>query len=155
MISWDEFHRDARTLAALLHPLGPFSTLIAITRGGLTPAAIIARELDMRCIETISIASYVAETVQGKGRIIKPISPALMEPASGAKILVIDDLADTGETLKLVRGILPSAHIATLYVKPAGKPLADTFVREVPQQSWIYFPWDLGLNFEPPLIVGH
>jgi xanthine phosphoribosyltransferase len=152
ILSWDEFHRDARALAALLHPLGPFSTLVAITRGGLTPAAIIARELDLRCIETISVASYTAETIRGELRIVKPIAPALMQSAKASKVLVIDDLADTGETLKLVRGLLPSAHFATLYVKPAGKPLVDTFVREVPQRTWIYFPWDLSLGFEPPFV---
>jgi len=155
ILSWDAFHRDARALAVLLHPLGPFSTLIAITRGGLAPAAIVARALDIRCIETISIASYMTETVRGEGRIVKPIAPALMQPAGGAKSLVIDDLADTGETLKLVRSLLPSAHVATLYVKPAGKPLADTFVKEVPQETWIYFPWDLALGFAPPLIRSH
>jgi len=149
-VSWDQFHRDARALAALLRPLGPFSTLIAITRGGLTPAAIVARELDMRCIETISIVSYSAETVRGEGRVIKPIAPG----AEGSKPLVIDDLSDTGETLKLVRGLLPSAHVATLYVKPAGKHLVDTFVAEVSQETWVYFPWDLGLCFEPPLVKG-
>ncbi|WP_020176800.1 xanthine phosphoribosyltransferase [Methyloferula stellata] len=154
-ISWDQFHRDARALAALLRAAGPFSSLVAVTRGGLTPAAIVARELDLRCIETISVASYVAETVQGDGRVVKEIAPAFIAAAVGAKVLVIDDLADTGETLKLVRQILPSAHVATLYVKPAGKPLVDTFVTEVPQETWIYFPWDLGLRFEPPLVDGH
>ncbi len=104
-ISWDQFHRDARALAALLRAAGPFSCLVAITRGGLTPAAIVARELDLRCIETISVASYLAETVQGEGRIIKEIAPAFIAAAEGSKVLVIDDLADTGETLKLVRRI--------------------------------------------------
>ncbi len=151
-ISWDQFHRDARALAGLLRAAGPFSSLVAITRGGLTPAAIIARELDLRCIETISISSYVAETVQGEGRIVKAMAPAFIAAAEGSKVLVIDDLADTGETLKIVRKILPSAHVATPYVKPAGKPLVDTFVTEVAQDTWIYFPWDLGLRFEPPLV---
>lgn len=153
-LSWDQFHRDARQLAALLRGAGPFSTLIAVTRGGLTPAAIVARELDLRCIETISIASYVAESVRGEGRVVKPIAPELMQPGDGSKILVIDDLADTGETLKIVRAILPAAHVATLYVKPAGKPLVDTFVTEVSQETWIYFPWDLGLHPQPPLVGG-
>jgi xanthine phosphoribosyltransferase len=153
-LSWDQFHRDARALAALLRPAGPFSTLVAVTRGGLTPAAIVARELDLRCIETISITSYVAEKVKGESRIVKMIAPELIAAAGEGKVLVIDDLADTGETLKLVRKILPSAHVATLYVKPAGKPLVDTFVMEVPQDTWIYFPWDLGLHFEPPLVKG-
>ncbi len=154
-ISWDQFHRDARALAALLRAAGPFSSVVAITRGGLTPAAIVARELDLRCIETISISSYVAEAVQGESRIVKAIAPAFIEAAGGAKVLVIDDLADTGETLKIVRKILPAAHVATLYVKPVGKPLVDTFVREVSQETWIYCPWDLGLRFEPPLVDDH
>jgi xanthine phosphoribosyltransferase len=151
-ISWDQFHRDARALAALLRSTGPFSSVVAITRGGLTPAAIVARELDLRCVETISIASYAAETVQGEARVVKEIAPAFIAAAEGSKVLVIDDLADTGETLRIVRKILPSAHVATIYVKPAGKPLVDTFVMEVSQETWIYFPWDLGLRFEPPLV---
>ncbi len=151
-VSWDQFHRDARALAALIQPFGPFSMLVAITRGGLLPAAIIARELDIRCIETISIASYAAEKTRGVARVVKPIAAELMLPLAAAKILVVDDLADTGETLKLVRSFLPDAHVATLYVKPVGKPLVDTFVAEVPQDTWIYFPWDLGLRFEPPLV---
>jgi len=139
IVSWEQFHRDARTLAELLRPRGPFSTLIAITRGGLVPAAIIACELDLRCIETISIASYVAESVRREARIIKSAAPSVLE---SGKLLVIDDLADSGDTLRTVRAILPAAHIATLYVKPAGKALADTFVQEVPQTTWIEFPWD-------------
>jgi xanthine phosphoribosyltransferase len=153
-VSWDEFHRDARALAALLRPVGPFSALVAITRGGLAPAAIVARELNLRCIETLSIASYAAEMVRAEARIIKPVADSLMPSGDGSKLLVIDDLADTGETLKLVRKLLPAAHVATLYVKPIGKPLVDTFVREVSQETWIYFPWDLGLRFEAPLVSG-
>ncbi len=142
IVTWEQFHRDARALAALLQPLAPFSTLVAITRGGLAPAAIIACELDLRRIETLSIASYVAETVKGEGRIIKSVAPELARPDTSGKVLVIDDLADSGDTLRIVRKILPEAHVATLYVKPQGKALADTFVREVPQTTWIEFPWD-------------
>jgi xanthine phosphoribosyltransferase len=152
ILSWEQFHSDARKLAALLQPSGPFSTLVAITRGGLAPAAIVARELEVRCVETISIASYVAEGERGACRILKPIAADLVQTAGGGKMLVIDDLADTGETLKILRGLLPSAHIATLYVKPAGKPLVDTYVADVPQDVWIYFPWDLGLRPQPPLV---
>ncbi len=141
-----------RKLAALLQPLGPFSTLIAITRGGLAPAAIVARELDIRRIETISIASYVAEKIRGEARIVKAIAPEILKETDAGKLLVIDDLADTGETLKIVRGLAPLAHVATVYVKPIGKPLVDTFVTEVRQETWIYFPWDLGLAPQPPLV---
>jgi len=54
-VSWDEFHRDARALAWRLAAAGPFQAIVAVTRGGLVPAAIVARELGLRVIETISI----------------------------------------------------------------------------------------------------
>jgi len=141
-VTWEQFHKDARALAALLKDKGPFSTLVAVSRGGLAPAAIIARELDLRCVETISIASY-DEKVRGNAHILKGLAPDVVERSKDGSVLVIDDLADSGETLRLVRTLLPQAHIATLYVKPTGKPQVDTFVSEKAQDCWIYFPWDL------------
>ena len=46
----------------------------------------------------------------------------------------------------------PHAHFATVYVKPAGQPLVDTFVTEVSQDTWINLPWDLELRFATPLV---
>ena len=57
-VSWDELHRNTRQLAWRLLERGPFTGIVAITRGGLIPAGIIARELDIRLIETFCIASY-------------------------------------------------------------------------------------------------
>ncbi len=57
-IAWEELHRNARALAWRLLDHGPWKGIIAITRGGLVPAAIIARELDIRLIDTICISSY-------------------------------------------------------------------------------------------------
>ena len=65
----------------------------------------------------------------------------------GKGVLLIDDLTDTGKTAKLVREMLPDAHFATVYAKPPGAPLCDTFVTEVSQDTWIYFPWDLDLQY--------
>lgn len=156
-VSWDQFHRDARALAWRLQGAGPFSALVGITRGGMVPAAIIARELNLRIIETLSIASYdagvaveEAASVRGAVRVLKPVAPALAAN-EGAGLLVIDDLVDTGETAKVVRAALPRAHLATVYAKPLGRPLVDTFVTEVSQDTWIYFPWDLGLAFQAPM----
>src|SRR5437764_14555524 len=66
-VSWDQFHRDARALAWRLAESGPFSALVCITRGGLVPAAIVARELGIRVIETVCVASY-DHTMQGELR---------------------------------------------------------------------------------------
>ena len=157
-VSWDQFHRDARALAWRLAGMN-FSAMVAVTRGGMVPAAIIARELGLRVIETLSVASYgggegvAPEQEQGGLKILKPIAPALLANG-GDGVLVVDDLVDTGATAKLVRDLLPRAHLATVYAKPAGRPLVDTFVTEVSQDTWINFPWDLQLAFAPPIARG-
>jgi xanthine phosphoribosyltransferase len=150
-VSWDQFHRDARALAWRLAASGPFEAIVAITRGGLVPAAIIARELNLRIIETVCVASYHDYKTQGGLQLLKSITGSLLQNAGGAKVLVIDDLVDTGATVKLVREMLPDAHYATVYAKPQGRPVVDTFITEVSQDTWIYFPWDMGLAFQPPI----
>jgi xanthine phosphoribosyltransferase len=147
-VSWDQFHRDARALAWRLSGSGPFDAIVTITRGGLVPAAIVARELGIRIVETISVASY-RDKAQGEIKVLKGIAPEILERESG--VLVVDDLVDTGATARVVRDLLPAAHFATVYAKPQGRPLVDTFITEVSQDTWIYFPWDLGLTFQPPL----
>ncbi len=150
-VSWDQFHRDARALAWRLAGSGPFDALVAITRGGLVPAAIVARELDLRLIETVCVASYHDYKNPGGLKVLKPIAPEVAKLDADARILVVDDLVDTGATMKVVREMLPKAHVATVYAKPLGRPLVDTFVTEVSQDTWIYFPWDMGLAFQPPI----
>ena len=150
-VSWDQFHRDARALAWRLAASGPFEAIVAVTRGGLVPAAIIARELELRVVETVCVASYHDYKNQGGLRVLKTIAAEVAKSGDGAKILVVDDLVDTGATARVVREMLPKAHFATVYAKPLGRPLVDTFVTEVSQDTWIYFPWDMGLAFQPPI----
>lgn len=151
-VSWDQFHRDARALAWRLAEAGPFVAMVCITRGGMVPAAIVARELGIRVIETVCVASY-DHTTQGELQVLKSIAPAVaaLGGGSGKGILIVDDLVDTGKTARIVRDLLPEAHFATVYAKPMGRPLVDTFITEVSQDTWIYFPWDTGLAFQPPI----
>ena len=121
-VSWDQFHRDARALAWRLASAGPFDAIVAITRGGLVPAAIVARELEVRVIETVCIASYHDYKTQGGLKVLKAIAPEVARLNDGAKILIVDDLVDTGATAKVVREMLPRAHFATVYAKPLGTP---------------------------------
>jgi xanthine phosphoribosyltransferase len=69
-------------------------------------------------------------------------------------VLIVDDLVDTGKTAKVVRELLPEAHFATVYAKPMGRPMVDTYITEVSQDTWIFFPWDTGLAFQPPIRGG-
>ena len=154
-VSWDQFHRDSRALAWRLSGVGPFEAVVCITRGGLVPAAIVARELGIRVIETVCVVSYT-HTKQGDVTVVKDIAPAVVALAGGegAGVLIVDDLVDTGQTAKVVRGLLPRAHFATVYAKPMGRPMVDTFITEVSQDTWIFFPWDTALSFQPPIRDG-
>ncbi|MBI0435749.1 xanthine phosphoribosyltransferase [Roseomonas sp. KE0001] len=145
-VTWDQLHRDGKALAWRLIAKGPWKGIVAITRGGLIPAAIVARELDCRLIESVSIVTYDEET---RGEPVVAKAPAAAGDGEGW--LVLDDLVDTGTTLRVVRGLLPKAHYATVYAKPAGNPLVDTFITEVSQDTWILFPWDTEPQFVAPI----
>jgi len=149
-VSWDQFHRDARALAWRLSGAGPFEAVVAVTRGGLVPAAVVARELGIRVVETVCVASYDYDK-QGQISVLKPVAASFLGKDGGGRVLIVDDLVDTGATAKVVREMLPKAHFATVYAKPAGRPMVDTFITEVSQDTWIYLPWDMGLQFTPPI----
>ena len=137
-VTWEELHRNAKALAWRLNLHGPFKGVIAITRGGMVPAAVVARELEIRIIDTICIASYQGDK-QEKLNVMKEVK--LDDKGEGW--LIIDDLVDTGDTARAVRKMLPNAHFATVYAKPAGRPMVDTYITEVSQDTWILFPWDM------------
>ncbi len=150
VISWAELHRDARYLSEILHGMGEWKGIIAISRGGLVPAALIARELEIRLVDTVCISSYTgkggaAATEQGEIEVLKGVS------GDGDGFLLIDDLVDTGRTAQHVRRMLPKAHFATLYAKPAGRPIVDTCIKEFKQSKWIHFPWDIEYRFATPI----
>src|ERR1700749_2489572 len=150
--SWAQFHRDSRAVAWRLNGTGPFEAIVSITRGGLVPAAIVARELGIRLIETVCGTSYNHIT-QGELKVLKDVGRSIVGIGGGRGkgVLIVDDLVDTGKTAKVVRELLPEAHVATVYAKPLGRPMVDTFITEVSQDTWIYFPWDPGLAFQPPI----
>ena len=144
-VSWEELHRHAKALAWRLMERRPWTGIVAITRGGLVPAAIVARELEIRLIDTVCIASYDDKS-QGDLTVLKTAA------GNGEGWLIVDDLVDTGRTAQVVRDLLPKAHFATVYAKPAGRPLVDTFIMEVSQDTWILFPWDTEPQSIPPIV---
>jgi xanthine phosphoribosyltransferase len=111
----------------------------------------VARELEIRLIDTVCVVSYGAsnegdaQQSQGSLRWLKTVE------GDGDGWLLIDDLVDTGKTARAVREKLPKAHFATLYAKPMGRPIVDTFVKEFRQDKWIYFPWDIDYRFVSPI----
>ena len=151
-VSWDQFHRDARALAWRLDHQGPgaagaWKAVVAVTRGGMAPACVVARELDIRLVDSISVKSYDHQS-QAEARILKAPAPDVVGDGDG--VLIVDDLVDTGKTLALIRRHFPKAHFAALYAKPQGREQVDTFITEVSQDTWIFLPWDLALTYVEP-----
>jgi xanthine phosphoribosyltransferase len=108
---------------------------------------IVSRELGIRTVDTISVKSYDHQS-QSDAQVIKGPDQTLMRDGEG--IVIVDDLVDSGRTLELVRQLYPRAHFATVYAKPKGKPQVDTYVTEVSQDTWIFFPWDMALQYVEP-----
>lgn len=150
-VSWDQIHRDSRALAWRLDGHGPdngaWRAVVAVTRGGMAPAMVVARELDIRTVDTICVKSYDNQT-QSEALVLKHPDAALMGDGTG--ILIVDDLVDSGKTMELIRRSYPQAHFATVYAKPKGRDQVDTYITEVSQDTWIFFPWDMALQYVEP-----
>jgi xanthine phosphoribosyltransferase len=148
-VSWTEVHRDTKHLVRKLMEMGPWEGIVALTRGGLVPASILAREMEIRIVDTLCISTY-DEQLKGTVKVLKV--PERAVAVDGEGWLLIDDLVDTGTTAKKAREILPKSHFATVYAKPLGLPIVDTFVSEVTQDVWVFFPWDTEPQYIPPLV---
>lgn len=151
IVTWAEVHRDTRILVRHLMNTGPWKGIIALTRGGLVPAAIVAREMSIHVVDTLCITTY-DEQVKGNLKILK--EPEAAVKTEGEGWLLIDDLVDTGTTMKAARELLPKAHFATVYAKPQGLDLVDTYVHDVEQEVWVFFPWDTEPQYARPISEG-
>lgn len=148
-VSWDEIQTLCHDLAHTVLSRGiVHERVLAITRGGLFPAGLLARELDIRRIETVGVVAYDDQTA-GIAKLVKEAHPEFLE-----NTLIVDDLADTGTTIDFLRPLTRDCTFATVFVKPQGKPKVDLFAREVPQETWIRFPWDTRRQFVEPLVKG-
>lgn len=151
IVTWAEVHRDTRKLVRKLLNLGPWEGIIALTRGGLVPAAIVAREMGIRIVDTLCITTY-EEMQQGTLNVLK--TPDMAMAVQGEGWLILDDLVDTGTTAKEARRLLPKACFAVVYAKPKGKDTADVSVHDIPQDQWVVFPWDSEPQYVSPLGGG-
>ena len=146
-VSWEQLHKDARELARRVAVHGPFKGIVAVARGGLVPAAVLARELGIRLVHTLCLSSYDWKSPEAGIRcLLKTLE------GDGEGWLIVDDLVDTGRTAMEVRGMYPRGLFVTLYAKPEGRPHVDICISEVGQDTWILLPWDSQLDFVSPII---
>lgn len=142
-LTWEELHHDTRQLAhQLLYK--KWEGVISIARGGLIPGAILARELNLRIVDSLCIASY-SHDQQGEINILKHVE------GDGSNYLLVDDLVDTGGTAKVAQELLPNATFVCVYAKPAAKTLAAHYAKDFDQDTWIHFPWDSERGYAKPI----
>lgn len=126
-------------------PSEQWKGIIAVSRGGLVPGALLARELGIRHVDTVCISSYDHDN-QRELKVLKRAE------GDGEGFIVIDDLVDTGGTAVAIREMYPKAHFVTIFAKPAGRPLVDDYVIDIPQNTGLNSPgiwvWYLYRRFQ-------
>jgi len=143
ILTWDLFGEATRELAAAIHADGfEPDVVVAIARGGLTVGGALAYALDVKNCGAMNVEFYTG--IDERLDVPVVIPPALdLVDVAGLRVLVADDVADTGHTLKLVREVLAQhvaeARTAVLYSKPHSV-VAPTYVWRQTDR-WIDFPW--------------
>ncbi|WP_343183279.1 xanthine phosphoribosyltransferase [Buchnera aphidicola (Neophyllaphis podocarpi)] len=145
VVTWDMIQIYSRQLANKLLSVKKWKGIIAVSRGGLVPSALLARELSIRCIDTLCISSYEYNTLKN----LKIIKKAERD---GNNIIIVDDLVDTGGTAQIIRKLYPKAYFVTIFAKPISRSLVDDYIIDVPQKIWIEQPWDMGFSYFPPIV---
>lgn len=137
-IKWDDFHQDVKALCGKIKQSGDYNKIVAISRGGLLPAGIVAYEMNIRQMAVINIATYVGAEHLKLDEVDQPDHVGVVDE----KTLIVDDLSDSGQTCRVMRRQFPAGKYVTVYAKPRGKEEVDLFGREIPDE-WVVFPWDV------------
>ncbi|WP_343182676.1 xanthine phosphoribosyltransferase [Buchnera aphidicola] len=145
IVTWDMLQIYTKKLAYKILPIKQWSGIIAVSRGGLIPSALLARELSIRYVDTVCISSYNYHH-------LKNITVIKKSKLQGNDIIVMDDLVDTGGTAKVIRKLYPNAYFVTVFAKPKGRKLVDNYIIDIPQNVWIEQPWDMEVTYISPLI---
>lgn len=151
-VSWDEIQNLCTQLAEAIIARGlRHGKILAITRAGLFPAGLLARELNIKLVETIGVATYENNEAgigsAGVAKLIKEPAPEFLD-----NTLIVDDLVDTGTTMEFLRARSKNCTFVTIFAKPDGEKQVDIYAQKAPQDTWIRFPWDTRRQFVTPLV---
>ena len=140
-ISWTKYHNYAQQMAvAIISDTRTFDEIVAISRGGLTLGHLLSDLLKLP-ICTFAIQSYKDIKKQGEVKITQPLT----KPIRGKNILLVDDVADSGKTLKRAFTYLNKLHpksitLASMFYKPHSKVKPDIYAQKT--TKWILFPYE-------------
>jgi hypoxanthine phosphoribosyltransferase len=145
-ISWDQFYKDIDNLSMLIALKKKPDAIVAIGRGGLIPATILSYNLNIKVVQNFQIESYEGQTKTGTHKLWQNPSDYFVSTFKNKNVLVVDDLADSGNTLRLVKRFFEYRDIdlqfVTLYTKKGTAFTPDVSIREYSTEEWIVFPWE-------------
>jgi hypoxanthine phosphoribosyltransferase len=145
-ISWDQFYKDIDNLSMLIGIKKNPNAIVAIGRGGLIPATILSYNLNVKVVQNFQIESYDGETKNSSHKLWQSPEKHFISAFQHKDILVVDDLSDSGNTLRLVKRFFEYMDVnltfATLYTKKGTAFTPDFSLREYSTEEWIVFPWE-------------
>lgn len=142
--SWDQIYSFLIELADRIRASGfKPDAIVGVARGGWAPARVLSDLLDIQNLASVKVEFYVGVGLRAKKPVItQPVSIPLVK----LKVLVVDDIADSGESLRLLRSTFvkqgaSEVRAATIYRKPWGRFDVDYWAKET--SSWVIFPWEV------------
>ena len=155
-ITWDEYHRTIEKLARQVHQSGwQFNQLICIARGGLRVGDVLSRIFDLP-LAILSTSSYTAKAGTVRGELMIADQMTMASGRLGDRVLLVDDLVDSGVTLEAVTRTLPQRYpqvtalrTAVLWYKACSVFKPDYFIEYLPDNPWIHQPFEIYDSMRP------
>jgi len=148
-LSWDECLGYSQALAGLIKGRtgAPYDLIVSIARGGWIPARLIAKHLNIRELVSYGVRSYNDEDEQEKVVVYQDFPKNIDTLVRDRHVLIVDDIADTGKTLRTAYDILLKLHPKTLatactHFKKRSTIEPKFYIHEVEDTTWIEFPWE-------------
>jgi hypothetical protein len=155
-VSWDQYHKLTEKLARLIHESGwQFNQLICIARGGLRVGDVLSRIYDLP-LAILSTSSYSEKAGTVRGELIIADQMTMASGRLGDRVLLVDDLVDSGVTLEAVTRTLPQRYpqitalrTAVLWYKASSVFKPDYYVEQLPDNPWIHQPFEIYDTMRP------
>lgn len=155
-VTWDQYHKQTEKLARLVHESGwQFNQLICIARGGLRVGDVLSRIYDLP-LAILSTSSYTEKAGTVRGELIIAEQMTMASGRLGDRVLLVDDLVDSGVTLEAVTRTLPQRYpqvtalrTAVLWYKACSVFKPDYFVEYLPDDPWIHQPFEIYDSMRP------
>jgi len=161
VVTWSDYNRLVERLADTVHRSGfAFNQIICIARGGLRVGDVLSRIFDMP-LAILSTHSYAADGGTVRGELVIAEHMTMTRPTLGDRVLLVDDMVDSGHTLEAVARTLPQRfpairemRTAVLWWKACSVFKPDYFVEYLPDNPWIHQPFEVYDRMEPASVAA-